>query len=590
MGKRRFEAIVQRAHQYQHQSLDRRRRRKVDGKEAEERIATKMEVEVEALSAEQQAKPQLWEADIVVVYDDVVDGDPAVHPFQQPFDGSGGVASANSSGKANAKAAAEAGQALLRVLERTGPAEAYQQQHQSKTSEDNVRVGGGVYYLHGGFQAAAAAHDPQAAAAAAWICAGSDDAEELPPLLSQGDRRDSSSSAGLPITPPPPLHPSQQPLLHAQSPSQPQPHLLTPPRPKPRLSIGTAGVMTSPKQRLREASDGAFSIPSSSSSFDAEEGRMRSSPMSINNNNGNNESHVLGRSGGSMGKRRPSAASLQSIDISHISSSSRKVSTEGMTTTSNSGATLAPGTFASGVAAGKGSSFSSLAPPDPTGSKTPSVSTPGQRRTPRPALARIDTSEKIKTPATSVPSRSGTAEPRSAERNSNFRPSPEAMGSFQSLCRQQAQQPPSPASFGARSLPPPPPASAVESGLSAPLDINSELRRASEPFSPYRNSADEFKFTVSCILPDFLYLGPDIQSQEDVQLLEGLNVRRILNMAIEIEDGGKSGLDLKGRFDKYLRIPMKDTVEATGVQKSIEEACRFIGEWRFPTQSIGASD
>ncbi|KDN47986.1 hypothetical protein K437DRAFT_222912, partial [Tilletiaria anomala UBC 951] len=55
---------------------------------------------------------------------------------------------------------------------------------------------------------------------------------------------------------------------------------------------------------------------------------------------------------------------------------------------------------------------------------------------------------------------------------------------------------------------------------------------------------------------------------------------------MEIEDGGKKGLRLRERFDKYLRIPMRDTVEATGVQRSIEEACRYIDDARLHSTPI----
>lgn len=84
-------------------------------------------------------------------------------------------------------------------------------------------------------------------------------------------------------------------------------------------------------------------------------------------------------------------------------------------------------------------------------------------------------------------------------------------------------------------------------------------------------------FQISTILPDFLYLGPNIQTQADVDELEKLGIRRILNMANEIDDT----MGLARRFDGYLKIPMLDSVEAVGVQRNIDEACRFIDDARL---------
>ena len=82
-------------------------------------------------------------------------------------------------------------------------------------------------------------------------------------------------------------------------------------------------------------------------------------------------------------------------------------------------------------------------------------------------------------------------------------------------------------------------------------------------------------FSISTILPNFLYLGPEPSSPEHVEELLGLGVKRILNIAIECDDD--LGLRLRERFEKYTRIPMRDTVEEENVPKSVREACAALG-------------
>jgi hypothetical protein len=83
-------------------------------------------------------------------------------------------------------------------------------------------------------------------------------------------------------------------------------------------------------------------------------------------------------------------------------------------------------------------------------------------------------------------------------------------------------------------------------------------------------------FIVSPILPSFLYLGPEITSREEVDALVKLGVKRILNVAIECNDDGE--LRLKERFERYLKLPMRDIVEESGVGKGMRDACEFLGE------------
>ncbi|GAC98757.1 hypothetical protein PHSY_006351 [Pseudozyma hubeiensis SY62] len=97
-------------------------------------------------------------------------------------------------------------------------------------------------------------------------------------------------------------------------------------------------------------------------------------------------------------------------------------------------------------------------------------------------------------------------------------------------------------------------------------------------------SFESVEFQVSTILPDFLYLGPDVQTDEAIEQLKAMGVRRILNVACEIEDTGP--LRIADRFDRYLKLPMLDSVEAKGVQSSIEQACSFLDDARLRSEPV----
>lgn len=74
---------------------------------------------------------------------------------------------------------------------------------------------------------------------------------------------------------------------------------------------------------------------------------------------------------------------------------------------------------------------------------------------------------------------------------------------------------------------------------------------------------------ISCILPGFLYLGPEIVTEAQVQELQNLGVKRVLNMAQECED---KVLVCKDQFE-YHKIGVYDHVEAdvsAGLLKAVE--------------------
>ncbi|KAI0718484.1 hypothetical protein C8Q72DRAFT_982865 [Fomitopsis betulina] len=86
-------------------------------------------------------------------------------------------------------------------------------------------------------------------------------------------------------------------------------------------------------------------------------------------------------------------------------------------------------------------------------------------------------------------------------------------------------------------------------------------------------------FTVSTILPNFLYLGPELTAEEHVDELLSLGVKRILNIAFECDDD--HDLHLRERFERYVRIPMRDTVEEDNITRGVREVCELLDDARL---------
>ncbi|KAG6884903.1 hypothetical protein C0993_007360 [Termitomyces sp. T159_Od127] len=90
-------------------------------------------------------------------------------------------------------------------------------------------------------------------------------------------------------------------------------------------------------------------------------------------------------------------------------------------------------------------------------------------------------------------------------------------------------------------------------------------------------------FTISTILPNFLYLGPELTNPEHVIELQNLGVKRILNIAIECDDD--QGLNLKEVF-RYHKIPMRDIVEEENISRGVKEACEIIDDARLHSAPV----
>ncbi|KAF8658431.1 hypothetical protein AX16_001982 [Volvariella volvacea WC 439] len=86
-------------------------------------------------------------------------------------------------------------------------------------------------------------------------------------------------------------------------------------------------------------------------------------------------------------------------------------------------------------------------------------------------------------------------------------------------------------------------------------------------------------FTISTILPNFLYLGPELTLPEHVAELKSLGVKRILNIAAECDDD--HGLGLREQFERYVKIPMRDTVEEDGIGRGVREVCEILDDARL---------
>ncbi|CAG8537083.1 6233_t:CDS:2 [Ambispora leptoticha] len=101
------------------------------------------------------------------------------------------------------------------------------------------------------------------------------------------------------------------------------------------------------------------------------------------------------------------------------------------------------------------------------------------------------------------------------------------------------------------------------------------------PTSPSQVTHPETVFIVSTILSDFLFLGPEITKQEEVDELKEKGVKRILNMAYECEDV----LGLNRQFESYLKLNIKDSVEED-VESGLKIAIDFIDKAQKDNASV----
>ncbi|KAF9146355.1 hypothetical protein BGX30_001369 [Mortierella sp. GBA39] len=83
---------------------------------------------------------------------------------------------------------------------------------------------------------------------------------------------------------------------------------------------------------------------------------------------------------------------------------------------------------------------------------------------------------------------------------------------------------------------------------------------------------------VSMILPDFLFLGGELVDEEQVEELERLGIKRVLNVAVNCDDDlwiqrfGQSG---------YLKVGLRDHVDQD-LKDGLDEAVKFIASSKTP--------
>ena len=100
-----------------------------------------------------------------------------------------------------------------------------------------------------------------------------------------------------------------------------------------------------------------------------------------------------------------------------------------------------------------------------------------------------------------------------------------------------------------------------------------------------REPEEAADFEVSTIVPGQLYLGSHIQTPADARQLEALGIRAVLNTAAELplsQEAPHSPMSVlrDTSIRDYLHIPMRDVVEAVGVQQQLRDACRFLERMR----------
>ncbi|KAF8952357.1 hypothetical protein BGZ52_006579 [Haplosporangium bisporale] len=103
---------------------------------------------------------------------------------------------------------------------------------------------------------------------------------------------------------------------------------------------------------------------------------------------------------------------------------------------------------------------------------------------------------------------------------------------------------------------------------------NNHSAMVNNPPHPYdddilEEGGDNGEQEISCILPNFLFLGPEIATEEQALELERLGVKRVLNMARECEDAlvqNRPGMT-------YFKIGVQDHIEAdvsAGLMQAVE--------------------
>jgi rhodanese-related sulfurtransferase len=114
--------------------------------------------------------------------------------------------------------------------------------------------------------------------------------------------------------------------------------------------------------------------------------------------------------------------------------------------------------------------------------------------------------------------------------------------------------------------------------------LNNLLNRVTEDDEMGLMTADmsprtetDFSFIISEIIPGFLFVGPEIETDDQAkQLTQERQIKRVLNMAEECHDEG-----LRNHTVVYHKIAARDTLEMKNIELVMMEAVHFIGKYIF---------
>ncbi|ORZ24375.1 hypothetical protein BCR42DRAFT_486661 [Absidia repens] len=171
-------------------------------------------------------------------------------------------------------------------------------------------------------------------------------------------------------------------------------------------------------------------------------------------------------------------------------------------------------------------------------------------------------------------------------------PSSSSSLSIPSSTTQKQAQSPTPSSLSTTAttpLSPPSSTNSLTTGTTPPLlarvmeedydddvaydDDDDVLGQMTADISP--RTETDFDFTISEIIPGFLYVGPEIETNDQANQLLARPIRRVLNMAEECHDQPL----LQHHHDLvYRKIAARDTVEMRNIDHVMMEAVGFIEE------------
>ncbi|CEI95610.1 hypothetical protein RMCBS344292_09792 [Rhizopus microsporus] len=105
---------------------------------------------------------------------------------------------------------------------------------------------------------------------------------------------------------------------------------------------------------------------------------------------------------------------------------------------------------------------------------------------------------------------------------------------------------------------------------------HSNSRRAQQDKTKEEVTMADDAFIITEVVSNFLYLGSEITSPEQLDILKSRSIRRILNMAEECDD------DIPGLKESfvYCKIPARDMVEMKNVQDTLRTAVQVINTAR----------